>query len=98
MPLHIVIHGERHVNNVRYTVCDNGVGIEATYRERVFRVFERLQSNALGERDGGGTGIGLAIVRRIVESCGGKVWIEDSYYGGCCVVFEIPIPLGQYHQ
>ncbi|GAB2943844.1 hypothetical protein GCM10027182_09870 [Aquaspirillum soli] len=98
LPLHIVIHGERHVNSVRYTVCDNGVGIEATYRERVFRVFERLQSNALGERDGGGTGIGLAIVRRIVESCGGKVWIEDSYYGGCCVVFEIPIPLGQYHQ
>lgn len=76
--LHIVIHGERHVNSVRYSVCDNGVGIDAAYRERVFRVFERLQSNTLGEKDSGGTGIGLAIVRRVVESCGGKVWIKTA--------------------
>ncbi len=82
-PLHITFTGERIGARVRYRVSDNGPGIEAQYRERVFRAFERLESG------GAGTGIGLAIVRRIAESCGGRAWIEETPGGGCSVRFEL---------
>ena len=64
---------------------DNSPGIEAQYRERVFRAFERLQS--------GGTdaGIGLALVRRIVESADGRAWINETPGGGCSVSSELPM-------
>jgi signal transduction histidine kinase len=69
---------------VRYSVSDNGPGVEAEYRERVFRVFERLTAN------GEGTGIGLAILRRVAESTGGHAWIEETPGGGCRVLFDLP--------
>lgn len=83
-PLQITVEGARHGMRVRYQINDNGPGIEAQYRERVFRVFERLSAS------GEGTGIGLAIVRRIAESCGGRAWIEEAPGGGCRLVFELP--------
>jgi signal transduction histidine kinase len=82
-PLHITIEGEYVGTLVRYCVSDNGPGIETEYRERVFRAFERLEAGDAG------TGIGLAIVRRIAESCGGRAWIEETPGGGCSVLFEI---------
>ena len=84
--LRIDIDGAREGSVVRYRVSDNGAGIEEQYRERVFRVFERLGSGG----DGAGTGIGLAIMRRIAESCGGRARIEAAPSGGCRVVFEVP--------
>lgn len=87
-PLKITVRGEggdRGGNGkVRCRVSDNGRGIAPEYRERVFRVFERLSST------GEGTGVGLAIVRRTVESVGGRVWIEETPGGGCTVNFELP--------
>lgn len=83
-PLRITIDGARQGARVHYRICDNGPGIEEQYRERVFRLFERLSSQ------GDGTGIGLAILRRIAESCGGRAWIEAAAGAGCCVVFELP--------
>lgn len=82
-PLEIVVHGEIRGEMVRFQVCDNGAGIAPEYRERVFRVFERLSS------DGEGTGVGLAIVRRTLESVGGRVWIEETPGGGCTVICEL---------
>ncbi|MFA6014995.1 MAG: DUF3365 domain-containing protein [Gallionellaceae bacterium] len=82
--LQIMITGEQLGSIVRYSVSDNGPGIEPQYYEQVFRVFERLSSS------GEGTGIGLAIMRRIVESCGGRAWLEETPGGGCRVVFELP--------
>jgi light-regulated signal transduction histidine kinase (bacteriophytochrome) len=82
--LKICVEGERVGSLVRYSVSDNGPGVEAEYRERVFRVFERLSSQ------GSGTGIGLAILRRVAESCDGRAWMEASPEGGCRVVFELP--------
>lgn len=84
--LRIVIAGERQGNRVRYSVSDNGPGVEEQYRDRVFRLFERLTT------DGGvaGTGLGLAIVRRIAEACGGRAWIEETPGGGCRLLFELP--------
>lgn len=84
--LHIVIAGERVDGRVRYSFSDNGPGIEAEYRERVFRVFERLSSAG----EGSGTGIGLAILRRVAESVGGGAWIEETPGGGCCLLFDLP--------
>ncbi|MFA7243048.1 MAG: ATP-binding protein [Sulfuricellaceae bacterium] len=83
---HIAIAGERLENRVRYSVADNGPGVEAEYRERVFRVFERLSKSGAGS----GTGIGLAILRRVAESTGGRAWIEETPGGGCRVLFELP--------
>lgn len=82
--LHIGINGERIGDMVRFCVSDNGPGIEAQYRERVFRVFERLKSG------GTNSGIGLALVRRIVENSGGRAWIKETPGGGCSVFFALP--------
>ncbi|QPK61743.1 DUF3365 domain-containing protein [Methylomonas sp. LL1] len=81
----IRISAERVESRVRMRIEDNGPGIAEEYRERVFGVFERLRPNPLA-----GTGIGLAIARRIVESMGGKIRIETSTQGGAAVVFDLP--------
>lgn len=71
---------------VELAVADNGPGIPAAYREKVFRVFERLEPG-----DGrAATGIGLALVRKIVESAGGRVWLEDAQPCGTVVRFSVP--------
>jgi signal transduction histidine kinase len=83
--LHVRIAGERGEGFSRYRVTDNGPGIPAEYRERVFEIFERMAT--VGE---GGSGIGLSIARRIVESRHGRIWIEQGERGGTSVVFELP--------
>jgi light-regulated signal transduction histidine kinase (bacteriophytochrome) len=83
-PLRITIDGENIGTRVRYRISDNGPGIEAQYREQVFEVFDRLSSGS------DGTGIGLAILRRIVESCSGRAYLEEAHGGGCSVVVELP--------
>lgn len=82
----IRVTGEREDGLSRFRIVDNGGGIPVEYLERVFEIFERL-SVANGE---GGTGIGLSIARRIVESRHGKIWIENLPEGGAMVVFELP--------
>lgn len=77
--------GEQVVCYVR----DNGVGIEAQYHEKVFGLFERLNV------DQEGTGIGLALVKRIVEGHGGRIWIESEGQGrGSTFCFTLPRPAG----
>lgn len=80
----IDIAGEQCANGVRYHIDDNGPGIDREYRNRVFRVFERLSSTCPG------TGAGLAIFRRIAESAGGGARLEEAPGGGCRVVLELP--------
>lgn len=80
----IHIYGERLEKISRFYVRDNGLGISPEYFERVFGIFERLDSRSSGN------GIGLSIARRIVESRHGKIWIENAHRGGLIVVFELP--------
>lgn len=85
-----------------FTVTDNGVGIPPEYRERLFRVFERLQPDTSRSGPGiggpgiGGTGIGLALVRKIAASVHGRAWIEDGEDGGTRVC--VTLPTGEARQ
>ena len=74
----------------RITVSDNGPGIAAEYHHRVFGLFEQLDPGRPG------SGVGLAMAKRIVEDHGGRIWIEPSLPGeeGCAVTFELPSPRG----
>jgi light-regulated signal transduction histidine kinase (bacteriophytochrome) len=83
----IRIYGQAKGKRTFYYVEDNGVGIKPEYRERVFLVFERLQVN---HGDQNSTGVGLAIVKRIVESCGGAIKLTDTADGGTTVIFDLP--------
>jgi PAS domain S-box-containing protein len=74
---------------VTLRVDDNGIGIPSEYRDRVFRMFQRLHVREAYP----GTGIGLAIAQQIVELAGGRIWAEDSPLGGarlCCTLPSAP--------
>jgi len=89
-PLRIRISAETRSGRVLLSVADNGPGIAAEYRTRVLEVFEHL-SMADKHR---GTGLGLAVVRRIVESCDGHVVIDESPLGGAMITIDLP---GEVH-
>ena len=68
------------------SVRDNGIGIAPNDRERAFMIFQRLVPQDAYE----GTGIGLAVCKKIVESHSGRIWIEDGLDGGTSVCFSLP--------
>ena len=81
----IEIGAWRNGSEVRCFVRDNGLGIEPRYHEKVFGLFERLNASVEG------TGIGLALVKRIVEVHGGKIWVESAGLGhGSTFWFTLP--------
>ncbi|WP_414469009.1 PAS domain S-box protein [Methanobacterium sp. ACI-7] len=83
----IHISAQKTDNEYIFSVNDNGIGIEEQYTDRIFEIFKRLHS--IGEYQG--AGIGLAIVKRIIDRHGGRIWVKSSLGKGSTFYFTIPI-------
>ncbi len=85
-PLQIHISARREGDQWVISVADNGIGIDPKYFDRIFAVFQRLHTRA----EYPGTGIGLAICKRIVERHGGRIWVESEPGKGSIFYFSLP--------
>lgn len=76
---------EQQMDEQVFYVRDNGMGIEPQYADKIFRLFDKLDKNSAG------SGLGLALVKRIVELNGGQIWMESAGIGhGSCFYFTLP--------
>lgn len=86
LKIHISASTDKENNEYIFSMSDNGIGIEKQYLERIFVIFQRLHTREVYK----GTGIGLSIVKKVIERHGGHVWIESKYGEGSTFYFTIP--------
>jgi signal transduction histidine kinase len=87
VPPVITVSADREDDEWQITVRDNGIGIEREFADKVFVIFQRLHARDAYE----GTGIGLAIVKKIVEYHGGRIWLDLDVAEGTAIKFTLPV-------
>lgn len=75
----------KNQNDYTFKISDNGIGIEDKYKAQIFEIFKRLNKNKSS-----GTGIGLSICKKIIQSYAGNIWVENNSMGGTTLCFTIP--------
>ena len=82
----IHVGAERQNGHWKISVRDNAIGIEPQYQDKIFQIFQRLHTKS----EYGGTGIGLAICKKIIERHGGSIWLESGQPQGSKISFSFP--------
>ena len=92
-PPRIHVSAKQEANEWVFSVSDNGIGIDPEFAERIFAMFQRLHNRT----EYPGTGIGLAVCKKIVERHGGRIWVESELGKGTVFYFTMPLQRGGGH-
>ncbi len=84
--IHISAYEDSRTNEYVFSVSDNGIGIEKQYHDKIFQIFQRLHT--MDEYQG--TGIGLSVVKKVIDSHGGRIWVKSELGNGARFYFTIP--------
>ena len=91
VPPEIKIGAKKIDDMWQFDINDNGIGINAEYFDKIFVIFQRLHN----KDEYSGTGIGLAIIKKIIESTGGQIWVTSEINKGTTFHFTIPVNINK---